>query len=323
MADPIKSPGPDNLGDKDDIAAVFELENRPVRGRIVRLGPVIDDIIGAHDYPEAVAELVGEAVLLALLIGESLKFDGRLIIQASGSNTNPGQIEGAGPVFFVVADYVPSEGVRGFAKFDRDAVQAVTDEHGPRPGADKLLGAGTFAMTLDQGPGMEPYQGVVAIEGSSLARSAEHYFFQSEQVPTRFKLATGQHSSETGTHWRAGGAILQKLAGDDVRSSDMEDFNHALALFDTTDASELLDPDISAGRLLYRLFHEDGVRVHAGREVTKRCTCERQRLARILASFPDDDRDHMSENGVVVMTCEYCNRDWRFEPEEIEVAGRS
>lgn len=322
MADTIKSPGPDDLGADDDIAAAFELENRPVRGRITRLGPVIDDILSAHDYPEAVATLVGEAVMVALLIGESMKFDGRLIIQASGENTHPGHVEGKGPVSFVVADYVPGEGVRGFAKFDRDAVQSVVDTHGSRPGADKLLGKGVFAMTIDQGPGMEPYQGVIPIEEGSLSASAEYYFAQSEQVPTRLKLAVGQHMSGDQTVWRAGGGIIQKLAGDDKRESDIEDFDHALALFETTGDAELLDPDVTAGRLLYRLFHEEGVRVHPAKDIIKRCTCDRERLARILASFSDDDQDHMTEDGQIAMTCEYCNKVWQFEPEEIEKAAQ-
>lgn len=323
MAFDITTPGPDALGGRDDSVTGFQLNELPVRGRIARLGPVIDEILSAHDYPASVAALVGEAVLIALLIGDSMKFEGRLIIQASGGNTNPGGIEGKGAVSFVVADYMPGEGVRGFAKFDAEKVAAIESAHGPRPGAQALLGQGHFAMTIDQGTDMAPYQGVVALDGPSLGACAEHYFHQSEQLHTRLKLAVGEHYvGDDGRVWRAGGALIQRLAGDDVRASEDEDFEHVRALFDTTEDAELLDPDVTAGRLLYRLFHEDGVRLQSDRAVTKRCTCEAERLKRILASFPAEDRDYMARDGKIVMTCEYCNKDWKFAPEEVERAGR-
>lgn len=305
----------DPLGAADDIVAGFQLEERAVRGRIARLGPVADQILAAHDYPGPVAALAGEAVVLAVMIGDALKFEGRLIVQASG---------GDGPVSFVVADYTVGEGVRAFAKFDRAGVEALAAEHGARPGAAALIGeGGAFAMTIDQGADMERYQGVVALDGPSLSSAAEHYFAQSEQVPTRIRIAVGEEFMGQGEqHWRAGGAMIQKLAGDAVRVSEAEDFEHALALFETVEDAELIDPDVSAGRLLYRLYHEDGVRLFEPRPVSRRCTCERTRLARILASFPESDREHMVEDGAVVMTCEYCNKDWRFTLDEIGAAGR-
>ena len=232
MAFDITTPGPDALGGRDDSVTGFQLNELPVRGRIARLGPVIDEILSAHDYPASVAALVGEAVLIALLIGDSMKFEGRLIIQASGGNTNPGGIEGKGAVSFVVADYMPGEGVRGFAKFDADKVAKIESAHGPRPGAQALLGQGHFAMTIDQGSDMAPYQGVVALDGPSLGACAEHYFHQSEQLHTRLKLAVGEHYvGDDGRVWRAGGALIQRLAGDDVRASEDEDFEHVRALF--------------------------------------------------------------------------------------------
>lgn len=322
MALDITAPGPDDLGGKDDSVCGFQLDDLPVRGRVARLGPVIDEILSAHDYPASVAALTGEAVLLALLIGDSMKFEGRLIIQASGTNANPGGIEGKGAVSFVVADYTAGEGVRGFAKFNAERVKAVEAEHGPRPGAQKLLGEGHFAMTIDQGTDMAPYQGVVSLDGPSLAACAEHYFYQSEQLHTRIKLAVGEHYSGDTRAWRAGGAMIQRLAGDETRASEDADFDHVRALFDTTEDAELLDPEVTTGRLLYRLFHEDGVRVQSEREVTKRCTCEAERLKRILASFPPEDRDYMAEDGKIVMTCEYCNKAWKFAPDEVEAAGR-
>ncbi|WP_019959922.1 Hsp33 family molecular chaperone [Woodsholea maritima] len=301
--------GDDPLGEADNIVAAFQLDQRPIRGRMAQLGSTMDEILSAHDYPESVAALVGEAALLALLVGDSLKFDGRLIVQASGKS---------GPVKFVVADFATGEGVRGFAQFDREAVEALEAEHGPRPGAELLLGQGSFAMTIDQGSDMDRYQGIVALEGPSLATCAEHYFAQSEQVPTRIKLAVGQSITGEGASWRAGAAMLQKLPGDHARPATQEDWDHGLALFETTEDQELLDQTISVGKLLYRLFHEDGVRLFEPRTVIKRCTCERERLASILSQFPDDDRAHMVRDGQIVMTCEYCNRDWNFDPAEIE-----
>lgn len=313
--------GPAAAGPDDDTVAAFQLHTRPVSGRIVRLGAVIDEILSAHNLPMSVAALLGEAVVLAVLIGDSLKFKGRLIVQASGANANPGGLGGEGAVSFVVADYAVGEGVRGFARFDARRVAALEAEHGPRPGAEVLLGAGAFAMTIDQGSDMDRYQGVVALDGPTLAACAEHYFAQSEQVPTRIRLAVGQHMLPGGeTRWRAGGAILQRIAGDDARGHDAHAFADAQVLFDTVEDDELLDPGVPAERLLFRLFHEDGVRLQEARTVLKRCTCERERLARILAGFPAEDRDDMVKDGAVVMTCEYCNRDWRFSEAEIDAA---
>jgi len=312
-----RPPGEDPLGEHDDIIAAFQLDRRAVRGRVLRLGAVADEILSAHDYPPSVAAILGEAVLLAVLIGDALKFEGRLIVQASREHGSDQP-----PVSFAVADYTVGEGVRGFAQFDAEGVRAVEAEAGPRPGAEKLLGAGSFAMTIDQGPDMDRYQGVVALDGPTLASCAEHYFEQSEQVPTRIRLAVGEDIGAGGVRrWRAGGAMIQRLAGDEARIIDPEDYNTALALFDTTEDAELIDPDVSAGRLLFRLYHEDGVRLFEPRTVTKRCTCERGRLARILASFPPEDREEMLRDGEVVMTCEYCNRDWSFTLKEIETAG--
>ena len=325
MTDSISTPGPDELGAGDNIVLTFQLEGLSVRGRYVRLGETMDKMLSAHDYPRSVARLVGECALVAILIGDSLKFDGRLIVQASGPGSQGQNIEGNGAVSFVVTDFVPGEGVRAYAKFDPDRVQALEAQADGPLGPIDLLGKGHFVMTIDPGEGMERYQGVTAIEGDTLAASAEHYFAQSEQVPTRLRLAIGQQVLDGGeTVWRAGGALIQKLAGDDSRPSDAEDFEHVLALFNTVEDAELIDPDLTAGRVLYRLFHEDGVRVQAEREVKRYCTCGRARLAQLLARFPADDREHMAkEDGSIEMTCEYCKSEWRFTAEEIDASAKA
>jgi molecular chaperone Hsp33 len=300
---------PDALGAQDDFIAGFQVEGRAVRGRILRSAGTLNEVLSAHDYPEPVARLLGEAVVLAALVGTALKFDGRLIVQANGS----------GPVSFIVAEYVTGEGVRGFAKMDRPAVLAAIAAADPStPMIHTLLGDGAFAMTIDQGPDMEQYQGVVPLEGASLGEIAELYFSQSEQTPTRLRIAVGEvWTEETGRRWRGGGAMLQAVAGDENRGSSVDDWDHARALFETVTDAELLDPDLSAGGLLYRLFNEDGVRVFEPGILKRRCSCERQRLLRIIASFPPEDQADMVTDGEIIMTCEYCNRDWNFLPGEV------
>ena len=316
--------GPDDLGAADDSVATFQLEGRSVRGRFVRLGASAEALLGAHDYPPSVARLVGEAALLAVLIGDSLKFDGKLIIQASGPASQGARVEGEGAVAFVVADFVPGKGVRGYAKYDRDRVKTLETVHGGPVGAQMLLGGGHFAMTVDPGKGLERYQGVTTIEGDTLGAAAEHYFAQSEQVPSKLKLAVGRALDSNGGSWRAGGALIQRIASDDARGSTDDDFDHARALFDTLADDELIDPMLSSGRALFRLFHEEGVRIEDVRPVPRRCDCTRERLAELLARFKASDREHMStEDGAVAMTCEYCNFEWRVTAHEIDQAGQA
>ena len=311
---PETAPGAraDALGDRDDIVAAFQVEDRAVRGRSVRLGAVMDDILSAHDYPAPVARLLGEAVMIAALIGDSIKFDGKLIVQANGD----------GPVQFIVAEYVSGEGVRGFAKIDRDAVEAALDGMGEDDSlVQTLLGDGAFAMTIDQGPDMDQYQGVAPLSGGSLTESAEHYFLQSEQVPTRIRLAVGEIWKDDGVRrWRGGGMLIQAMAADEARGDTDEDWSHGLALFETIEDAELLDPDLSMGRLLFRLFNEDGVRVFDRRDLVKRCACDRQKLVRVIASFPEAEAREMAVDGKVVMTCEYCAKDFPFTLDEIASA---
>jgi len=317
--------GPDALGATDDTISTFQLEGRPVRGRIARLGAVAEAILGSHDYPESVARLVGEAALIAALVGDSLKIQGKLIVQASGPSAHGRQVEGEGAVGFVVADFVPGDGVRAYAKYDAERVKMLEAVEGGPGGADRLLGGGNFAMTIDPGRGMERYQGVTQVTGASLAESAEHYFVQSEQVPSRLKLAVGRLVVDGGRQiWRAGGMLIQRIAGDEARGDTDGDFDHARSLFDTLGDDELIDPGLTSGRVLFRLFHEEGVRVEQERSVQRRCACQQERLAELLARFPSDDRAHMArEDGTVAMTCEYCNREWTFTAKEIDQAGKA
>src|SRR6185312_4509359 len=200
----------------------FQIEGEPVRGRLARLGGSIDAILRAHDYPESVANLLGEACALAALVGSNLKCEGRLIVEARGN----------GPVRFVVADYDTSGGLRGYCGFDAAQVAAAAKGF-VRPGARSLLGDGHFMMTVDQGPDMARYQGVTAIEGETLAFCAEQYFAQSEQTPTRVRLAVGQAPEADGGLWRAGGMLIQLIAEDDARGSTAEAWRRTQAFFET------------------------------------------------------------------------------------------
>ena len=291
----------------DDLAAAFQIEGWPVRGRIVRLGATIDAILSAHAYPEPVAALLGEACALAALVGSSLKFEGRLIVQAQGD----------GPVRYVVADYDTDGHMRGYCRFDEDEVAAASQGFA-RPGARSLLGQGVFVMTLDRGPDFERTQGITPIEGESLSLAAEHYFQQSEQIPTKVRLAVGSVVTDAGVGWRAGGALIQLIAGDDARGSTEEVWDRSRALFQTLADDELLDPTITPETLLFRLFHEDGVRLEDARALVAQCRCSHERIAGVLTSFDAAERADMVEpDGKIRVTCEYCATVYELAPEEI------
>jgi molecular chaperone Hsp33 len=291
----------------DDLAAAFQIEGWPVRGRIVRLGQTIDTILSAHAYPEPVAALLGEACALAALVGSSLKFDGRLIVQAQGD----------GPVRYVVADYGTDGQMRGYCRFDEAEVAAASQGFA-RPGARSLLGQGVFVMTLDRGPDFERTQGITPIEGESLSLAAEHYFQQSEQIPTRVRLAVGSVVTDEGVGWRAGGALIQLIAGDEARGSTEEAWDRSRALFQTLADDELLDPTITPEVLLFRLFHEDGVRLEDALALVAQCRCSRERIAGVLTSFDPAERADMIEaDGRIRVTCEYCATVYELAPEEI------
>ncbi|HZV84947.1 MAG TPA: Hsp33 family molecular chaperone [Brevundimonas sp.] len=291
----------------DDLAAAFQIEGWPVRGRLVRLGATIDAILSAHDYPEPVAALLGEACTLAALVGSALKFEGRLIVQAQGD----------GPVRYVVADYDTQGHMRGYCRFDEAEVAAASQGFA-RPGARSLLGQGVFIMTLDRGPDFERTQGITPIEGESLSLAAEHYFQQSEQIPTRVRLSVGSVTTGDGSSWRAGGALIQLIAGDDARGSTDEAWDRSRALFQTLADDELLDPTMTPETLLFRLFHEDGVRLEDARALVARCRCSRDRIAGVLTSFSVAERADMVElDGKIRVTCEYCATVYELDPEEV------
>jgi molecular chaperone Hsp33 len=309
----------------DDAVLPFEVASLDLRGRLTRLGPALDDVLTKHDYPAPVGKLLGEAIVLTTLLGSSLKFDGRFILQTQTD----------GPVSFLIVDFQAPDRLRAYARFD-----ATRLKDGQDSGA--LLGKGHLAMTIDQGPDMSRYQGLVALEGGSLEDAAHEYFLRSEQIPTRVRLAVGEEwrgGGEGPRHrWRAGGMLLQFLpkAPERARQPDLDPGDapegavtavvaeddawvEGRSLIGTVEDVELIDPDLSGERLLYRLFHERGVRVFPPLPLRAQCSCSRDAVAGMLASFAPQDRADMVKDGKVVVTCEFCSSVYEFTPAEAGV----
>lgn len=300
-----------------DFVRGFQIEGMNVRGRIVHLTDVADRVIAAHGYPSSVSTVVGEALALASLLGASLKFDGMITIQTRSS----------GPVRMIVADYTTPGILRACATFDHDAVAAL----GPTPTFGELVGKGSLAITIDQGEEMERFQGIVSLEPEGLAQSAVNYFERSEQIPTAIKLSAATLTArEAGgatprPHWRAGGIMIQNLAALGGRQENRpmeelmgEDWNRASILFATTESHELVDPQVEPERLLYRLFHEDGVRVFDPHKLEFGCRCSADRVKGVLANYaPAELADLVEADGAIAAKCEFCSTIYRIDPKDL------
>ena len=293
----------ENISSSEDLVTVFQLDGEPVRGRAVTLGPALNTAIG-NRYPDAVARLLGEALLISAIVAQSLKFEGRLVIQCHGTNK--------GAVSLLMSDCTTEGHIRGYARWDADALKELQLDN-RNPGAEDMLGGGTFSMTIDQGPDMDQYQGLAAIEGERLSDCAEHYFKQSEQIPTEIRLACGQVQEAGGEmEWRGGGIIIQKIAEDASRGDTDEAWDTARALFQTVSDAEMLDPNLSQNDLLYRLFNESGVRVVETSPILAKCKCSKERLENTLKSFEKTALEDMAEDGIIDANCEFCDTTYRF-----------
>ncbi len=305
----------------NDYVLPFQLEASGARGRLIRLGPAADEILTKHAYPEPVLLLLGEAVTLTALLGASLKFEGKFILQTQSD----------GPVSFLVVHYSSPGHLRGYASYSReDFIRA--QNGGKEPKA--LLGEGHLAMTIDPGAGMERYQGIVALTGGSLAGAAHEYFDRSEQIPTFIRIAVARHyTGPNGTApgkwaWRAGGLMVQKLTAEGGRfagggippaggsGGDDDGWRRALALAATVEDHELLDPALSPERLLYRLFHEEEVRAFHASPLLARCNCSRERVENMLGQFSAEELEGMGEDNVITVTCEFCNTNYKFDADK-------
>ncbi|WP_138466299.1 Hsp33 family molecular chaperone HslO [Poseidonocella sp. HB161398] len=311
----------------DDNVLPFQLDLADIRGRVARLDTVLDRILEQHDYPAPVEALVAEMALLTALIGQTIELRWKLSLQ----------VRGDGPVRLIATDYYgPTDSgeparIRAYASFDRDRLDAATPFD--------LLGQGYFAILIDQGAGMQPYQGITPLSGPSLAACAETYFAQSEQLPTRFSIAFGQSTAPgTAETWRGGGVMLQHMPkaspfvandggsgeGGLLRPDDMldgddeENWNRANLLLDTMDVLELIGPSVQPTDLLVRLFHEEQPRVYDSQPVSFGCTCSAERVRQSLSIYSAKDIAHMTtDEGIVTADCQFCGAHYEFDPQTL------
>lgn len=321
----------------DDIVLPFQTVRSNISGRIVRLGPSLERILNRHDYPDVVGEALGQAVALTALLGSALKFEGRLIMQTKTD----------GPLDLLVTNYDTPGNLRGYANFDTDRLALEIAAH--KASADtgplqpRALGQGYLAMTIDPAGEMDRYQGIVSLENETITSAATTYFRQSEQLPSFIRLAVarvyepGQTGSSRqdgndGWTWRAGGILLQHVAqeggsnqperhGEPLPLSGEDDdaWRRTEILASTVEDHELIDPGLTPDRLLYRLFHEEGVRVNEPQPVQDRCGCSRGRVSGFLKSFSAEGLDDLREDdGKITVTCEFCSEKYTFDPSAIE-----
>jgi molecular chaperone Hsp33 len=312
----------------DDTVLPFQLDASDIRGRVARLDGVLEEVLAQHDYPPAIEALVAEMALLTALIGQAIKLRWKLSLQ----------VRGDGPARLIATDYFgPTEDgaparIRAYASFDADRLDRDL-AGGARP--FDLIGKGYFAILIDQGRDMTPYQGITPIAGGSLAACAGTYFAQSEQIPTRFALAYGRSTlSGGGEHWRGGGVMLQHmpkaspeaagegtgegglLTADDILDADEgENWNRANILLDTTDELELIGPSVAPTDLLLRLFHEEGPRVFDPQPVRFGCSCSADKVRQSLSIYSAKDIGHMTtDDGRVTADCQFCGAHYEFDP---------
>ncbi|HEV3042457.1 MAG TPA: Hsp33 family molecular chaperone [Roseiarcus sp.] len=310
---------------REDIVLPFAVEPLSTRGRVVRLGPAIDAILKRHAYPSVVARIVGEAAALTVLLGSALKIEGSFQLQ---TQTN-------GALNMLIVDFDAPSNLRALARFDADKLAAMS---GAARSGD-LLGEGHLAFTVDPGAGMSRYQGIIALDGQGLEAAAHQYFQRSEQIPTLVRLAVGEVVTPEAAHWRAGGLMAQFLPDsierrrqadldpgdapeDAVRDVVAEDhaWMEARALVGTVEDHELIDPTLSSERLLYRLFHERGVRVFQHGALRDACRCSAERIDAMLRSFSAEERhDMVGDDGKIGVTCEFCSVKRVFDPANYDV----
>ncbi len=315
---------PDSVAEFD-LVQPFLLESSGIRGDLVRLGAVAEHIVTRHAYPEPLAGLLVEMLTLTAMLSSMMKYDGVFSLQTSGD----------GPVRPMVSDMTSKGHLRGYAGFDAARLAAVVEGAAVEgaavegaaveaaagaevaAGVAALLGHGHLAYTVDQGPDMERYQGIVALSGATLADCLQHYFLQSEQIQTGLIVVSGNGSGAQGGAWRAAGLILQRLPEEAGRAAavapDDDAWRRAMVLQASCTEAELLDPDLPVNDLLYRLFHQEGVRVFQRRPLVARCRCARTRLEETLQSLPRVEIEDLKVDGEVVVTCEYCDRRYHFD----------
>ena len=321
---PIVSSASEGLPSDEDWDRVlpFQLDALGVRGRLVRLGPSLDAIIERHGYPLAVARPLAEAMTLCAALATSLKYDGIFTLQISGD----------GPIRLLVADLTSEGALRGYAQFDswKLAVALGTGNHDVPDGyVPKLFGHGRLAFTVDQGQHSERYQGVVPLEGATLADCAHIYFRQSEQLPTGIKITARRDETTdggpTGGHWRASALMVQQMPEFDAGRLDADpeqredDWRKAVILMASATEKEMLDPALPGQTLLFRLFHAEGARLFERRSFAARCRCSRERIDGVLKSIKREElADLRDSRGLVAVKCEFCSTEYAYDDGDLD-----
>jgi len=291
-----------------DAAIGVAIPSRNARGRIARLGPVVDQILASHNYPPLIEKLLAEALTLTALLGALLKEpQGQLTLQA--------QTEG-GAIDLMVCDYLGGE-LRGYVRHDTERLAGL----GQEPTLPELFGKGYLAITFDQPVAKERYQGIVPLEGRNLGEAAQSYFAQSEQIPSLVRLAAEKRDG----HWFAGGLLLQHLPeGEEGRERlhtrlDHPDWPHVAILGESVKAEELTDPELPLDDLVWRLFHdEDEVRTLAATSLRRGCRCDPAYVKSVIARFPEDERAAMvGDDGVIRVDCAFCSSSFEIEPQAL------
>ncbi len=295
-----------------DFVQPFQIEDAGLRGRLVRIGPSLEKALAPHDYPPLVAELLGETVAIALVLASGLKYDGVFTLQTSSD----------GPVGVLMADVSSAGDYRCYARYDAERLAAVEAES-KRPSLPRLLGSGHIAFTVDQGSEHDRHQGITEITGASLADCAHNYFRQSEQLLTALNVAAESGDDERGAS--AGVVMIQRLPsasplGDDAPERDLEDedWRRSVILMSSVKSEELLDTELAPQDLLFRLFHEDGVRLYTADTIDNVCRCSEGRVRATLRSLPRAELDDLAEEGIVTVTCEFCKTDYVYDEASLD-----
>jgi molecular chaperone Hsp33 len=295
----------------NDLVQPFRIERSGLRGRLVRLGPALENILAPHDYPPEVAEMLSETVALAAILASALKYEGIFTHQTQSD----------GPISLMVADVTSGGALRGYARFSRRRLAEVAaNVNGAVP---RLLGAGHLAFTVDQGPDTERYQGITELTGATLGDCAHTYFRQSEQLETAIMLARTPGDGDGAP--RAAALTVQRLPAPPGSDSEVlaEDWRRAVILMSSITPDELLDETLSRHQLLWRLYNEDGVRVFDPSPLHHACRCSRQKVVGTLSAFPRAEIEEMAEDNVVTVTCEFCKADYIFDSAAIDALYRS
>ncbi len=293
----------DPVRDIDDMVLPFLIEGPGIHGRLTRLGAAADTILSAHAYPEPVGQLLGEFLALGAALAAAMKFDGVFTLQAKGD----------GPVPLIVADVTSVGKLRGYAEVKGEIPSKEETDQAPIP---RLLGAGYLALTVDQTGKEDRYQGIVELQGQHLGDCIHHQFQQSDQFSAAVKVTAGRETDGT---WRAGALMIQRLPDEDLHGDDgkEDDWRRAVTLMGSTSPQELIAADLPANDLLFRLFHEDGVRVFKPKPLEFGCRCSREKMVSVLKGIPAGERETLKDDGLITMTCQFCNSSYGFSDNDL------